>query len=99
MTQYTDFPITFEVDGIDMTQVTQPHVTFRQGYIVIDVTDIYVSDSTHFTVLLTQAQTARFQPGYIQVQLNYFDGGERKASEVVEISASLNLLKRILSNG
>ena len=99
MTQYTDVLITFTVTGVDMTTVTNPHITFEQGGTIIDVTDIDITDASTFILRLSQAQTGRFKPGAIKLQMNYFNAlGKRKASNPVEISAKSNLLKRILGD-
>lgn len=101
MKQYTDVPITITVNGVDLTTISQPHLTFSQGYnTVVDITDITIISATACSVVLTQAQTGLFKLGDIQCQLNFFDGtGKRKASEIATIAAESNLLRRILSNG
>lgn len=99
MTQYTDASSTFTVNGgLDLTSITQPHLTFRQGETVVDVTDITILDATHFTADLSQAQTARFKIGTAKVQLNFFVNGKRDKTEVAKIDIDENLLKRVLSN-
>lgn len=100
MTQYTDVLINFTVNGVDMTTVSQPHITFTQDNMVLDVTDISITDAQNFSLILNQAQTGRFKVGNVKVQLNYINNvGKREASDIAEISATSNLLKRILSNG
>lgn len=100
MKQYTDAPITFTVEGVDMTQVTQPHVTFRQGDTVVDVTDLNILDAGNFALSLTQAETSRFRTGAVKIQLNFFDSnGKRCASEIATVDAELNILKRVITDG
>ena len=98
MTQYTDVAITFTVTGVDLTTITEPHVTFEQGYTLIDVTDVNIVDASTFIVNLTQEQTGQFKEGAIKVQLNFFNAlGKRKANKTpVSIPVGSNLLKRIL---
>ena len=99
MTQYTDVLISFTVTGVDMTTISEPHITFEQGNTLVDVTDIDIIDASTFAVRLSQAQTGRFKDGAIKLQLNYFNAlGKRKASKPAEISAQSNLLKRILGD-
>lgn len=99
MKQYTDAPITFTIDGVDMTSISQPHITFRQGETVVDVTELHIFDASNFSLVLTQAQTALFREGDVSIQLNYFDGsGQRHASEVAKVSAERNILKRVLTD-
>ena len=45
MTQYTDVLINFTVNGVDMTTVSQPHITFTQDNMVLDVTDISIMNA------------------------------------------------------
>jgi len=100
MKQYTDAPITFTVEGVDMTQITQPHVTFRQGDTVVDVTDLNILDAGNFALSLTQAETSRFRVGAVKIQLNFFDGnGKRCASDIATVDAELNILKRVITDG
>lgn len=100
MKQYTDAPITFTVTGVNMTQVTEPHVTFRQGMVVVDVTDLTILDASNFTLSLTQEETARFREGDVEIQLNFFDSnGDRQASDISTVPAERNILKRVLTDG
>lgn len=100
MKQYTDAPITFTVEGVDMTQVTQPHVTFRQGDTVVDATDLNILDAGNFALSLTQAETSRFRVGAVKIQLNFFNSnGKRCASDIATVDAELNILKRVITDG
>ena len=100
MKQYTDAPITFTVTGVNMQQITEPHVTFMQGDTVIDVTELTILDASNFTLKLTQEQTALFMIGDVEIQLNFFDGnGDRQASDISTVSAERNILKRLLTDG
>ena len=98
MKQYTDAPITFTIDGVDMTAISNPHVTFRQGETVVDVTELNITGASAFSLVLTQAQTALFREGDVSIQLNYFDGNQRCASEITKVSAERNILKRVLTD-
>ncbi len=100
MKQYTDAPITFSVTGVNMTQITQPHVTFRQGDTVVDKTDLTILDASNFSLSLSQAETARFIAGGVEIQLNFFDGnGDRQASDIAVVSAERNILRKVLDDG
>lgn len=100
MTQYTDVIITFTVHGVDMTTVSNPHVTFEQKFgAIVDVTDINIISPEAFSVTLTQAQTAKFSVGDISVQMNFFDSqGLRHPTDIKTIEVGSNLLRRILDN-
>ena len=98
MKQYTDAPITFTIDGVDMTAISNPHVTFRQGETVVDVTELNITGASAFSLVLTQSQTALFREGDVSIQLNYFDGNQRCASEITKVSAERNILKRVIAN-
>lgn len=101
MTTYTDLPITIRVTGYDMTAADNIHVTFRQGAVVVVVTDITVDSATQITLVLTQWQTGRFKGDKpIEVNINFFDAnGLRKASKTATIGVDSNLLERIINNG
>lgn len=101
MTTYTDLPITIRVTGYDMTAADNIHVTFRQGAVVVVVTEVTVDSSTQISLTLDQWQTGRFKGDKpIEVNLNFFDAdGLRKASKTATIAVNSNLLERIINHG
>lgn len=98
MIQYTDVELTVSVEGARLLSAEQVHLTFRQGYTVIDVTPTVLSDED-MTVVLPQTKTSMLNGGSsVSVQLNFVVGGLRKASNIVDIPVDSNLLRRILGN-
>ena len=99
MTQYTDAALTVEVEGgLDLLTVEFPYLTIRQGEAVA-TPEIQILSSTSFVFTLTQAETARFRVGTAQMQLNFFIGGERGATDIVTINITENLLRRVIPYG
>lgn len=59
MKQYTDERLSFDVEGLDLTTITNLHMTFSQPFgSSFTSTDVDVIDATHGSVLVTQEQTA-----------------------------------------
>lgn len=100
MTQYSDAPFTFTVgEGLDLTRISHPHATFKQGGYVIDITDLRITSSSTFEVCLTQRQTSMLREGEVKVQLNFFtQEGKRDNTGTAIIVVDENLLKKVLDN-
>lgn len=100
MRRFCDVPVTITVTGYDCTAMQEIHITFRQGDMEIDITDVTVGSSSSLSLILTQEQTEKFKYGAdVFAQLNYIDAnGLRKASDIVKIGVYDNLLRRILSH-
>ena len=97
MTQFSDSSLTFTVEGgLDLTTITHPHLTFRQGGTVIDVTDIHVLDASNFVAELTQAQTGKLKVGTAEIMLNFFVNGKRSNTSKATVTIDENLLKRVI---
>ena len=95
--QYTDTPFTFTVQNVDLTSVTHPYVTYEQGYVKVVIDDPTIIDATHFTVILTQAQSGQFKEGSAEVNLNWFDSnGLRHATKPKPVTIERNLLNRVI---
>ena len=99
MIEYTDVPLTVHVNGADLRQATEIHLTFRQGPVVVDCTgtDLTVLGESDLTAVLHQEQTARFSAtSSVSVQINVLAGGLRKASKIETIPVGSNLLRRLI---
>ena len=99
MREYTDVPLTIHVDGADLMQADELHLTFRQGPVVVDLTgdDLTVLGESDLTAVLHQEQTASFSAtSSVSVQINVIVGGIRKASEIETIPVGSNLLRRLI---
>ena len=98
MRQYTDVRLTFTVEGLDLTTIEQPHMTFLQEFgKVFDTENVEIISEDTGSVLITQEQTALLKPGEVKVQLNFFNEyGLREASDEGAIIVESNLLRRIL---
>lgn len=101
MRQYTDVEQTVEVEGLDLTTIRSPHITFKQGRrTLVDCTDITIDSPTELTIRLTQAQTGKLAEGNVEVELNWFDAaGKRHGSDIDIISAEKNLLDKVMTDG
>jgi len=96
--QFTDTPFTFTVQNIDLTSVSHPYLTYKQGYVSVIIDDPEIIDSTHFSVVLSQAQSGRFKEGKAEVNLNWFDSsGLRHATKTKTVSIERNLLNRVIN--
>lgn len=99
MRQYTDVPLTVHVEGTDLTQASELHLTFRQGTVELDLTgdDLTVLGTHDLTAVLRQEQTARLSANSaVSVQINAIVGGIRKASDVATVPVGSNLLRRLI---
>ena len=99
MITYTDAPFTVTVKGgLDLTTISQPHITLKQGYdTVVDITDVTILSSTALSFKLTQAQTARFKDGEAEMRLTVFNGtGDRIATKKTTVLIEDNTLKRVI---
>ena len=70
-------------------------MTFRQGprKVTFDgLTATYDGTDSTVSVSLSQLQTAQFQPGVIDVQVNWVEGGTRNATEIRQVDVGQNLL-------
>ena len=109
MKAYTDVELMFPVEGLDLTEINHPYLTFTQKIIKpmykelvnsVTVSNITIIDSAHFTAVLTQEQSSIFVEGEGEVQLNYFTSeGLRKATEVATFDVGEQLLKRAIHIG
>ncbi len=99
MRQYTDVPLTVHVEGTDLQQASELHLTFRQGTVELDLTgyDLTVLGAHDLTAFLRQEQTARLSAdSAVSVQINAMVGGIRKASDVATVPVGSNLLRRLI---
>lgn len=99
MRQYTDVPLTGHVEGVDLQQASELHLTFRQGTVEIDLTgnDLTVLGAHDLIAFLRQEQTAMLSAdSAVSVQINAIVGGIRKASDVATVPVGSNLLRRLI---
>lgn len=94
MRRYTTPTIDLTVEGWDLSGA-EAFVTFRQGprKVTFDgLTATYDGTDSTVSVSLSQLQTAQFQPGVIDVQVNWVEGGTRNATEIRQVDVGQNLL-------
>lgn len=98
--QYTTptFTLTFEEDGLDLTDAMNVYVTFRSGAVTVTKSgeDLEI-ETKAISVYLNQEDTGKFRTGDVEIQANWTepDGG-RAASEIVIYPISEQLLKRVV---
>lgn len=100
--QWTSPTDELTIRGVDLTGC-DVWVSYQQRKAELDVKAASVSydgADTTVTVELTQAQTALFRPGAVQVQANWVTAdGRRDATLVKEDTVYLNLLEREVAYG
>lgn len=99
--QYTTptFTLSFSEEDLDLTQAASVYVTFQSGSYVLtkDAEDLTVQEKS-IDVYLTQNETARFQTGIVEIQVNWITpNGNRAASTVGTCQISKQLLKRVVT--
>jgi len=104
MIQWTDAPLTVHVNGVDLTAVSDIHLTFTQNEIELDYTTengLTVLGAHDFTLTLDQKTTGALRPGIpVLAQLNFINANQkRRASTQTQIPVGSNLLRRLISNG
>lgn len=99
MTRYTDSAFTITATNAHFSTAREIHITFRQAYSTLDITNVSVLGDTELIVTLTQAQTAQLREGTAELQINYIGSdGQRRASNVATVDVSKNLLQRVIAN-
>ena len=99
--QYTTptFILTFDEEGLDLTEAQNVYVTFTSGNTSITKTgeDLTV-EAKAISVYLNQGETGRFRQGDVEIQANWTEAnGERAASEIEYYQISGQLLKRVVT--
>lgn len=98
MIRYTTPTDAFSIAGKDIT-ATDVYVTYEQDGNVLTLrpeTLEYDGEKTSLTVSLTQLQTASFDVGWCDVQVNWVVDGVRNATCVKRIPVGTNLLEEEL---
>lgn len=99
MIPYTTPTLELTIDGVDLTGLTS-FVTLVQGETALTIEDppaTYDGHRTTLAVTLTQAQTALFERGAADVQVNWLDlRGMRNATIVRSIPIGTQLLDSVL---
>ena len=99
MRTYTTPTHHLEIEGVDLTDCNV-YVTYRQGTSTItkQVEPVIVDGSTTLSVTFTQAETATFGLGLVEVQVNWvYPNGARDATEIEGVEMLRNLLESELS--
>ena len=95
--QWTTPTTTFVVKDALFTQATSIVVTFKQRDYMFDKTDVTVTDNTHISVTLTQAETGKFIKGMVEVQINWvYQGDKRAMTYIVKVPVEENLKDVVL---
>lgn len=97
MIPYTTPTYTLTIEGVDLSQYSVL-VTFRQGSKTVTIEDAVVtSDGTDTTITatMTQAQSALFTVGTMEVQVNWLNGSHRDATISKAIAVDRQLLKEV----
>lgn len=98
MIPYTTPTLELTIDGVDLTGLTS-FVTLVQGETALTIEDppaTYDGHRTTLAVTLTQAQTALFERGAADVQVNWLDaGGSRAATVVQTVRVGTQLLQEV----
>lgn len=99
--QYTTptFTLTFNEEGLDLTDATNVYVTFssRGGSITKSGSELTVEPKS-ISVYLNQNDTSKFCPGNILIQANWTEpNGGRAASEIAAYDISEQLLRQVIT--
>lgn len=97
--QYTTptFRLTFDQEGIDLTEAEQVYVTFKSGANVITKSgESLTIEEKAIGVNLTQSDTGKFRTGEVEIQANWTIGETRIASQIVYFPISEQLLRRVI---
>ena len=78
------FTLTFDDEGLDLTQANHVYVTFRNRKVITKKdADLNVSENS-ISVYLSQEETLSFRDGDTAIQANWtYGNGSRAASEIV----------------
>ena len=101
MIQWTDAPLTAHVDGVDLTAVTDIHLTFVQNEIEIDYTTetgLTVLGANDLSLTIDQERTGGLRAGIpVLAQLNFINANnKRRATTQTKIPVGSNLLRRLI---
>lgn len=101
MRNYTTPTLTFNIPNVSLSGMTV-HITFADlaQNVILDTAPTSITDTDDGSELaldLTQAQTAMFNPNkkYL-VQVNWLDGDNRYATNIVRFQPKANLIKEVL---
>lgn len=95
MIQYTTVAHKFTLP-IDSTLISKAIVMYRQRDVLLKIDNPVIENDT-IIVNLTQEQSAKFNNGIVQVQLNIVTiDGNRLASRIVNIECFDNLLDEVI---
>lgn len=85
-------------DDIDLTQVTEWHVTLKQGHYAVDKTDVEIdAEEKTLSIFLTQAETLGFKDGDAEMQVRgKFANKIAFASKIVRVPVNRVLLEGVI---
>lgn len=86
-------------ETVDLTEARNVYVTFRQGSqnALTKTGDDLIVYAHEVDVYMTQKDTLQFRDGIVLVQMNWtFSGGQRAATNIVELNWDENLLKKVV---
>ena len=93
------FTLTFDEQGLDLTQAENVYVTFSSGGKKVTKTgeDLIVTTNT-ISVFLSQADTLEWRDGEVLIQANWTssDGQYRASSNIVRCEISGQLLNEVV---
>lgn len=92
------FTLTFEDEGLDLTDAVNVYVTFSMAGLVITKTgEDLVIEPKSIDVYLSQRETAQFGVGSVEIQANWTSAnGNRAASDIVRYTISKQLLRQVV---
>ena len=84
-------------NDIDLTEAAHIYVSFKQGKKLLKLTDGFDVTEHQVDIYLEQADTLSFDPGSVEIQLNWtFSSGQRAATKPVVLSVAPNHLLEVL---
>lgn len=104
MRRYTTPTMAMVIEKPEVADATAIYVTFKQGSVLLTLSDGITVTPTEtgvqLEVELTQLQTAGFEPGRAQIQVNWLEeSGKRFATEIAYINITDNILAQTISGG
>lgn len=84
-------------DTVDLTEAAHVYVSLRQGRTLVKLTEGFNVEAHKVDIYLTQAQTIIFEPGDIEIQVNWtYSDGSRAATKIKNITITRNHLLEVL---
>ena len=92
------FTLTFDKQGLDLTEAANVYVTFEvNNYSLTKTGEDLTVEAKKIIVYLNQAETLRFTDKVVEIQANWTaSDGSRAASEVKTYDISKQLLRKVV---